>query len=427
MGFRWAYICLKPWIPFGKRRSACALAVLAFLVSLIACQSDPQRAAAKSQSVGHSSSPSLQSTSTCQAPVPRWAKRFRAECHDGLLHLTALEAWKNQGGQITYVLLPPLPPSDSSTSLRLPPLPQPRGDMVFIRRNPRRIATLVGAQIGFLDALQALHRVKAISRRAYVYAPALLAGLDAGQVHEVGEFDQASPEALASLGLDAIWHAGGSTASGARPERLHKLGIASVESGEWMESHPLGRAEWMLFYGALIDALPLADSLFRSIEQNYLQIRDTLKISAAPKRTAFSGAPWQGIWHIPGGRSYVARLMQDAGLQYLWADDTTEGSLSLSPEAVLARAQNADLWLNPGSFTHLAQASATDSRYAALRAFRAGEVYANDARALKSGASDYWETGIVRPDRLLRDLAAVTRSDTSDLTYWRRLPHRPSL
>jgi iron complex transport system substrate-binding protein len=408
-----------------------ALAALLVAGFCLACQTDkPAPVTPKSTHaplLGRADSAAGQTTFTCQAPVPRWAKRFRANCQDGILYLTALEAWKNRGGSTTYALLPSdttgLRAGSSTSSALLAPLPKPQGDTVYVRRDPRRIAALVGAQIGYLDALRALHRVKAVSRRAYVYAPTLLAGLDAKQVHEVGDISQASPEALASLRLDAVWHTGGSAQGANTPERLHGLGIASIEGGEWMENHPLGRAEWILFYGALIDALPQADSIFRKIEKDYVQTRDGLQ--ALPQaKTAFNGAPWQGIWHVPGGRSYAARLVQDAGLTYLWADDTTEGSLPLSPEAVMTRARDADLWLDPGSFTELNQAAQIDSRFAALKAFRHGEVYAHDARMLPNGADDYWESGIVFPDRLLLDLANLARGDTSKLRYWRRLPRK---
>ena len=109
---------------------------------------------------------------------------------------------------------------------------------------------------------------------------------------------------------------------------------------------------------------------------------------------------------MPGGRSYVARLLEDAGADYLWKDDTTRGTLHLDLEAVLARAAGADYWLNPGRWTSLAEGRVHDPRHALFAPFRNGGVWNNNAATCGAG-NDFFEKGASRPDWILADLIAI--------------------
>jgi iron complex transport system substrate-binding protein len=346
----------------------------------------------------------------CVEPALRWALRFQFRCGSGRLTITMKEPWRNAGQAFTYVLVP--------GSEALPP---PKDDTTWLHPQPNRIAALIGAQIGFLDALGDINRVAAISKKAYVFHPILREKMAMGTLMEVGDIGQAQAEALAQGGIQAIWHAGNGGDALNSSLRWHRLGVTLVQGGEWMEPHPLGRAEWIKFYAALLDKSSLAESLFVRIEQAYVKKRDSLQASGTGP-TALIGGPWQGIWHVPGGRSYPAQLARDAGLRYLWSDDSSEGSLPLSPEIVLSRGQTADLWLNPGDVPDIATLLRQDGRYSRLAAVRARRVYNSDKRLAAEGGNDYWESGVVHPEWLLQDLASLASGDTSELRYWRRLP-----
>ena len=127
----------------------------------------------------------------------------------------------------------------------------------------------------------------------------------------------------------------------------------------------------------------------------------------ARKPTVVVGAPFGGTWWVPGGRSYMARLLADAGAAYPWAHDTTRGSLNLDLEAVLAKAGGAEVWINGGEWKDLSDARAQDDRFALFRAFREGNVWNNDRIRCADGGRDYFETGAARPDWVLADLIAI--------------------
>ena len=126
-----------------------------------------------------------------------------------------------------------------------------------------------------------------------------------------------------------------------------------------------------------------------------------------PQFAVFTGAPIGEVWHVPGGRSFFALLLADAGARYLWADDETTGSLPLHIESVYERALAADVWLHPSTMTSLAELRAFDERFAEVAAYRQGRVYNNDARRGPHGGNDYWETGTARPDLVLADLVEI--------------------
>lgn len=127
---------------------------------------------------------------------------------------------------------------------------------------------------------------------------------------------------------------------------------------------------------------------------------------------------------MPGGRSYVARFLADAGAAYLWTDDETTGSIPLDFETVFERAADADFWLNPGSWTSRAEAAAADKRYTQFRAYQTGAMYNNNARLNENGGNDYREGGLANPDVVLADLVKIFHPELlpdHELFYYRKL------
>lgn len=342
------------------------------------------------------------------------------------MHITLLEPWRNRGETSTYVLVsaeewPAFAEAEAEGKGKSEPGNLP--DTLVIPYPLSRIAALVSGQTAFISALGAQDKLLAVADRKFLYSPTLRQRIVEGKLAEVGDGPGLDLETLSLLHVQAVFHGGSADPGIDNSPRLRRAGLAAIESGDWMEAHPLGRAEWIKFYGALLGKAALADSLFAAVEANYLGLRDSLQ-ALADTLKVISGAPWRGIWHVPGGRSYPARLAKDAGLRYLWAGDSSEGSLALTPEAVLARGSTADLWINPGNFETLEQARNEDSRYQNLPAFRRKRLYAPIARRQADGGNDYWETGVVRPDWLLRDLARMASDDSSGLYFFKRLPDR---
>jgi len=201
---------------------------------------------------------------------------------------------------------------------------------------------------------------------------------------------------------------------------LSKSGIISLYNMDWMEQTPLGRAEWIKVVGALLDRDKSADSIFSIIESNYLRIS---KIARATKNKpkVIIGSNYKGIWYMPGGKSFKAILLADAGASYFWSQDTSRGSLSLSFEKVLKSQREADIWLE-APYHSFDEIVAVDERYALFKAYKDTMVFNNFGRS-NGLANDYWEAGLCRPEEVLADLVEILHPElfSHSLLYYNKL------
>lgn len=193
--------------------------------------------------------------------------------------------------------------------------------------------------------------------------------------------------------------------------KLDNLNIPIIEAADYMETSPLGRAEWIKFYGLLFEA-NTADSLFAAIEKEYL----TLKTQAAklPKGLSVLTERKMGsVWYSPGGKSTMGILLKDANARYIFADDEHSGSLSLSPEQVIARGSEVDVWAfkyfggQPLSRAALLQEY---DGYKALRAFQTGNIYECNTDRIP-----YFETVSFHPEILLREFILLSHPQAKGL------------
>ena len=182
---------------------------------------------------------------------------------------------------------------------------------------------------------------------------------------------------------------------------------AIVHNSDWVESSPLGRAEWVKFISLFFNREAQAEAWYEQMRADYLAVRD-LAAAAAPRPSVHTGLVWGDVWLAAGGGSYVARLLADAGADYVWADDASVGSLEHDIETQLAQAGGADFWLHSAQWwTSAADAIAEDARYGEFAALDRGNLWNPSRRINASGANDFYEQGALRPDLVLADLVAI--------------------
>ena len=142
------------------------------------------------------------------------------------------------------------------------------------------------------------------------------------------------------------------------------------------------------------------------------------------KPSVLAGLPWKNTWWVPGGKSHAAILIRDAGGKYIWEDDTSKEALPLDIEAVYNEAGQADFWINSGSAATLADLVNTDSRLQLFKPFGDSSIYNNNARLNPSGGNDYWESGVIFPDVILKDLICIFHPEIlpgHTLVYYQKL------
>jgi len=189
--------------------------------------------------------------------------------------------------------------------------------------------------------------------------------------------------------------------------QLSEIDIPIVECAEYMEASPLGRAEWVRFYGMLYGCEHEADSLFALVDSSYNALKQLTANSQKPK--ANIDKVTGSVWYVPGGRSTIGRMLADAGADYPWASDEHSGSVALPFETVLERAGECDVWLlrYSGQQPLTRQQLLSEHRgYNQFRAFREGRVYGCNVEL-----SMFYEESPFRPDLLLSDFIRILYPD----------------
>ncbi|MFP4408515.1 MAG: ABC transporter substrate-binding protein [Spirochaetaceae bacterium] len=289
----------------------------------------------------------------------------------------------------------------------------------------RRIASLATPAIAHLADLESLDRIVAVDDADYVYNSRIRRRIREGDIPEVGSGSSLNVERLLLTEPELV------ILSALGPDdptvrRLESVGISVLPLADWREQSPLGRAEWVKLFGELLEKEAEADSIFEPRASRYLELEAMVSSdSSGSDPKVLTNAPWQGSWPVPAGRSYVARLIDAAGGEYLWAEREGTGSVFLDFESVLARGAEADVWINLNQgWKRRADALETDPRLAAFAPFRNNRMYHHNRRLRPSGANDFWESGATRPDLVLADLIRILHPEllpNHDMIYYNRL------
>ncbi len=239
----------------------------------------------------------------------------------------------------------------------------------------------------------------------YVSSEKTRALIDQNKVREIGNNQNLNTEVLIEMKPDVLIGFGVDGEQNTY-QQLQKNGLNIIYNGDWTEQNPLGRAEWIKLFGALYGMEEKANSIFKSIEKNYLEAQ-ILAQKATLKPTVMCGAIYQDQWYLPQGNSWAALFIKEANGQYLWSETDGTGSLALSFETVLDKAQNADYWIGPGQFTTFDELLKSNPNYAFFKPVQTKKVYSYSSKKGKTGGVIYYELAFSRPDLVLKDIIKI--------------------
>ena len=249
----------------------------------------------------------------------------------------------------------------------------------------------------------------------YIKIPWIQQQVKEGKISDVGDGLSPVIEKIIDQRPDALFLSPFENSGGYG--KLEDIDIPIVECAEYMESSPLGRAEWLRFYGMLFGCEQKADSLFETIDQNY----NALKALAQNKtQKVLLDKVTGSVWYVPGGKSTIGRMIQDAGGTNPWASDVHQGSVSLPFESVLEKAGDADIWLFRYSSDHditYDELGSEHHGYNQFKAFRNQQVYGCNVEQ-----SLFYEETPFHPDWLLNDFIRILHPELDRSTSSRLLP-----
>ncbi len=343
----------------------------------------------------------------------KFASGFRIEVDHGFRILHVINPW--QGSKtVHFQYLLAEDPARIPDSLKHYPV---------IRIPARRVICMSTTHVAMMEAIGESGAIVGISGSHYITSPILRSRMERGEVKDVGADQTLNYELILSLRPDLVMAYGvGAEVSGV-VKRLEGLGIPVVLNGDYLEDLPLGKSEWIRFVAAFFDKEREADSIFASVTRAYVQYRGLIPDSSYRPRV-MTGLPWKDTWYIPGGRSFAAAYIRDAGGAYLWDDMDGREAVPMALEAIFAKAASADFWINCGAAGSLADIARTDPRLSRFSPVGKGRVYNNNARLNPAGGNDFWESGVMAPHLILADLIHIFHPEVlpdHELVYYTRL------
>jgi iron complex transport system substrate-binding protein len=306
----------------------------------------------------------------------RYAHGFNLTRYPGYTKITVFNPWKKNDTLASYV----------------------------IKKYPVRVVVLSTTFLGMFDLIGECDKIIASTDPKLIYNPGLYQRYVDHKLVDLGEAVHPNVETIISLNPDLVMKYIYESKDMV-DEKISMAGIQIAYNLEFMETHPLGRAEWIKFVAAFMGDDAKADSIFTNIERSYLEL-SSLAGKTVHKPTVLDGSCYKGIWYAAGGKSFPAKLYADAGADYYWKDNENSGSIPLNLEVIIEKQADAEYWIgsSTGSKKELLD---IESRYALLKAFQTGKVYHFGKRVNPNGGLDYYESGVVHPDILLKDLIRI--------------------
>lgn len=289
----------------------------------------------------------------------------------------------------TYLLIP--------TGMDLPPnLP----DGTIVRTPLKSLLVYTSVYAAALKELGEIDIVKGVADATFYKIPEIVDGLVNKTITDVGSTTNPIVEKVVELSPDAIML---SIYDGMNTKTIDNLGIPILRFTDNFEQTPLGRAEWIKFIGELTSERQKADSIFSEVERSYNELVNIVS-QVKNRPTVLVDNMYQGVWYVSGGNSYNATMIKDAGGDYLWKDDTSIGSLSLSFEQVYDKAWNADIWMLKlfGEELTKERLIAIDERNELFGAVKNGGVYYSNTAEV-----NLFEEFPFHPELLLKDYIKI--------------------
>ena len=295
-------------------------------------------------------------------------------------------------------------------------------DAIEIKIPIQKIVCLSTTHIGFIDKLQELETIVGVANKKLVYNKSLRKRIENKLVIDVGYEQSLNNELLMQLNPDIVMAYGVNSEITGVKNKLEELGLQTILNAEYLEQTPLGKAEWIKFIAAFYSKNNLADSIFTLTETKYNLLTNLVMIEEN-RPDILTGLPWKGTWHIPGSNSYAAHLIIDAGGNFLWNNNSHE-AIGMNIESVFELGHNCDIWINPGTAQSINDILSCDERLMKYSSYKQRNVFNNNNRINEFGGNDYWESGIVNPDIVLKDLISIFHPEILDdynLFYYKKL------
>ncbi|RXP44814.1 ABC transporter substrate-binding protein [Lutibacter sp. HS1-25] len=368
--------------------------VLLFIASifLISCKNEPKNTEQAIEKANNS--------------TIKYAKGFDIQNFENYTKLTIRTPYQNSTETFEYLL--------SNENIE--------SDLITIKTPIEKVVVTSTTHVPMLELLNIENKLVGYPNTPFVSSVKTRRLIDEGKVQELGNEENINTELLLDLNPDLV--IGFSVNSNSKMFAIvEKIGVPIVLNGDWLEKTPLGRAEWIKFFGVLFNKEKEADSVFKVIEKNYLEAKK-IALNAKEIPTVLAGGLYKDIWNMPAGDSFEATFLKDANTNYLWKDSKGTGSLALNIENVFEKGKDADIWISPGFYATLEDLEKDNLVCAQTKAFKNKTIYSYNNTTGETGGIWYFELSPIRPDLVLKDLIKITHPELLpdyEFTFYKKL------
>lgn len=291
-------------------------------------------------------------------------------------------------------------------------------DYKFVEPDPQRIITMSSSHSAFFEALGLGAQIVGVSGPQYINSPALQ------NLPDVGYDNSLHYETIVGLKpkLMTTYEIAGQNSSS--KQKLLSLNIPIVYIADYLENSPLAKAEWVVAFGAMSNTMERASTIFAKVQSNYNTLKSEIGSYLAQgvkRKKVMLNSPYNDVWYLPGDRSYIVELTRDAGGDYVASGVDDNISRATSIEVAYSLLSKADIWLNPSAHVNSKRDLSSTS---AILANVKIPIFNNTKRGGTKGGSDFWESGVLRPDIALKDIASMlypTLLKEHELYYYKEI------
>ena len=289
-----------------------------------------------------------------------------------------------------------------------------------LQGDAQRVVCMSSSHIAMLNAIGAVESVVGVSGKDFVSNPYIVANRHS--IADVGYDGNINFELLVAQRPDIVLLYG-VTGACTMQSKLDELGISYIYIGEYVEEDPLGKTEWLIAIAEIVGCREQGIAYFSQIPQHYNHLQSMAAVATSPQPKVMLNTPYADSWFMPSTTSYLARLIADAGGDYIYKKNTSNHSVPIDIEEAALLTTEADIWLHVEGVSSLKDLRQQYPKFAKMPCVQRGEVYNCDKRKVTGGGNDYWESGVVQPDVILRDLIKVFHPEliSEELVYYRKI------
>ena len=269
-----------------------------------------------------------------------YAENFAVDYYEGGYKLLTTQL---NGDRILIVPKHQQAPEDAEALVS--PSAEGKPGKLIVLQEPVKNLYLVASSV--MDMFAQLDSMDAISmcglKEEDWYIPAAKQAMKDGTLLYAGKYSQPDYELLLSQNCSMaiensmIYHT---------PEVMEKLdefGIPTLVEYSSYEEHPLGRVEWVRFFGALLDQEEKADQLFEKQKEALKRVETE---ESTGKTVAFFYITSNGLVQVRQSTDYIPKMIELAGGKYVFENlgdpDSRRSTINLQMEDFYDGAQDAD-------------------------------------------------------------------------------------